>query len=104
LFTIDHVAKPVLNTAQTLKDQHFEEPESQQQYLDCILQIWHREVRFFARQMEEYSNETHLSTLMAAIQYSEKFHATDEFNPDFEGKDDDSFSLLQRILQRPPSS
>ena len=103
-FSIDRIAKPLPNAAQTLEDQDFEEPESQQQYLDCILQIWHREVRFFARQMEEYSNETHLSTLMAAIQYSEKFHATDEFNPDFEGKDDDSFSLLQRILQRPPSS
>jgi hypothetical protein len=31
---------------------------------------------------------------MVAIQYSEKNHDTDEFSPDFEGKDDDSLSLL----------
>ncbi len=30
-------------------------------------------------------------------------HKTDEFSPDFEGKDDDSFSSI-RTLQRPPSS
>jgi hypothetical protein len=33
---------------------------------------------------------------MAAIQYSEKIHETDEFSPDFEGKDDDSCSLHQK--------
>jgi hypothetical protein len=33
LFTID---RP--NAAQTLEDQHFEEPESQQPYLDCLTQ------------------------------------------------------------------
>ncbi len=32
---------------------------------------------------------------MAAIQYSEKIHETDELSTDFEGKDDDSFSILQ---------
>jgi hypothetical protein len=30
LFTIDHVAKPLPDAAQTLKDPHFEETESQQ--------------------------------------------------------------------------
>jgi hypothetical protein len=44
--------------------------------------------------LEEYSNEAHLSAVMAAIQYSEKIHDTDEFSPDVEGKDDDSYSLL----------
>jgi hypothetical protein len=33
LFTIDHVAKPLPNAAQTLEDPHFEEPESQQPFL-----------------------------------------------------------------------
>ncbi len=38
---------------------------------------------------------------MAAIQYSEKNHDTDEFSPDFEGKDNDSFSLLQNPTKTP---
>jgi hypothetical protein len=38
---------------------------------------------------------------MAAIQYSEKIHSTDEFTPDFEGKDDNSFSLLQNPTKTP---
>ncbi len=38
---------------------------------------------------------------MAAIQYSEKIHETDEFAPDFEGKDDDSFSLHQNPTKIP---
>jgi hypothetical protein len=32
LFTIDRVAKPVPNAAQTLEDPHFEEPETQQPF------------------------------------------------------------------------
>jgi hypothetical protein len=39
LFTIDCIAKPVPNAAQTLEDPHVEDPVSQQQYLDCITQI-----------------------------------------------------------------
>ncbi len=49
LFTIDRIAKPLPNAAQTLEDQHFEEPESQQTYLDCLTPVWHREIRLFAR-------------------------------------------------------
>ncbi len=30
LFIVDHTAKPVPNAAQTLQDQQFEDPESQQ--------------------------------------------------------------------------
>jgi hypothetical protein len=56
---------------------------------------------FFARRLEDYSGETHLFAVMAAIQYSEKIHDTDEFSPDFEGKDDDSFSLLQNPTKPP---
>jgi hypothetical protein len=33
LFTIDRIAKPLPNAAQTLEDPHFEEPESQQPFL-----------------------------------------------------------------------
>jgi hypothetical protein len=92
LFTIDRIAKPLPNAAQTLEDQHFEEPESQQTYLDCLTPVWHREIRLFARWLEEYSNEAHLFTVMAIIQYSETLPDTnlqnqDDFSPDFEGED-----------------
>jgi hypothetical protein len=101
LFTIDLVAEPVPNAAQTLEEQHFEELESQQLYLDCLPQFWHKEVHLFAMQLEEYSNEAHLSAVMVAFQYSEKMHATDKFTPDFEGKDDDSFPLLPNPTKTP---
>jgi hypothetical protein len=50
--------------------------------------------------LEEYSNEIHLSAVLAAIQYSETLPDTnpqnqDDFLPDFEGNDDDSYLLLQ---------
>ena len=51
--------------------------------------------------MEEYSNEAHLPAVMAAIQYFEKIHDTDEFFPDFEGKDDESVPLLQNPTKTP---
>jgi hypothetical protein len=76
LFSIECVAKPLPNAAQTLEDQHFEEPERQQPYLDCLTQVWHREIHLFAKQSEEYSNEAHLSAGMAAIQYFETLHDT----------------------------
>jgi hypothetical protein len=42
LFTIDCIAKPLTNAAQTLEDPHFEEPESQKPFFDCITQVWHQ--------------------------------------------------------------
>jgi hypothetical protein len=106
LFSIDRVAKPLPNAAQTLEDQHFEEPESQQPFFDCLTQVWHRELRLFARRLEEYSNEAHLLAVMAAIQYSETLTDTnpqnqDQISPDFEGKDDDNYSLLQNPTKAP---
>jgi hypothetical protein len=63
-FTIDRIAKPVPNAAQTLEDHQFEDPESQQQYLDCITQVWHRaEIRLSARQLENYSSGDHRSAV-----------------------------------------
>jgi hypothetical protein len=43
LFSIHCIAKPLPNAAQTLEDQHFEEPESQQPNFDCLTltQYWH---------------------------------------------------------------
>jgi hypothetical protein len=38
---------------------------------------------------------------MAAIQNSEKINDTDECSPDFEGEDDDSFSLHQNPTKTP---
>jgi hypothetical protein len=59
LFTVDRIAKPVPNAAQTLQDQQFEDPESQEQLLQCLTPVWHRDIRVFARQLEEYGNEAH---------------------------------------------
>jgi hypothetical protein len=67
LFNVDHIAKPVPNTAQTLQDQQFEDQESQELFLQCLTPFWHRDIRVFARQLEEYSNEAHLSAVKAAI-------------------------------------
>ncbi len=103
MFSIDRISEPVPNAAQTLEDQHFEDPESHQPFFDCSTLVWHQHICLYARQLEEYSNEAHLSTVMAAIQYYEKIHDTDEFSPDFEGKDDDSFSLLQNPTKTPSS-
>ncbi len=67
LFTVDRTAKPVPNAAQTLEDQQFEDPESQKLYLQCLTPVWHKDIRVFARQLEEYSNKAHLSAVQAAI-------------------------------------
>ena len=48
LFTVDHTAEPVPNAAQTLEDSHFEEPESQQPFFDCITQVWHQHIHVYA--------------------------------------------------------
>ncbi len=80
--------------------------ESHQPYLDCLTQAWHRQIRLFARQLEEYSDEAHLSNVIAAIQYSETLPDTnhqnkDDFSPDFECKDDDSYLLLWNHTKAP---
>ncbi len=67
LFTVDHIAEPVPNAAQTLEDQQFEDPESQELFLQCLTSVWHRDIRVFARRLEEYSNEAHLSAVKATI-------------------------------------
>ncbi len=101
MFSIDRIAKPLPNAAQTLEDQHFKEPESQQPFFDCLTHYWHREICLFARRLEDYRNEVHLSAVMTEIQYSETLNDTDEFYPDSKGKDDDSFSLLQNSTKTP---
>ncbi len=50
LFIVDCIAKPVPNAAQTLQDQQFEDPESQELFLQCLTPVWHRDIRVFARQ------------------------------------------------------
>ncbi len=104
MFTVDHIAKPVPNAAQTLQDQQFEDLESQELFLQCLTPVWHRDIRVFARRLEEYSNEAHLSAVKAAIQYSETL---------LQSQDDDALTMKAkmrkmsyhtfRTLQRPPS-
>ena len=47
LFTVDHTVEPVPNAAQTLEDQPFEDPESQEQFLQYLTPIWHRVIHLF---------------------------------------------------------
>ncbi len=103
LFTVDRTAKPVPNAAQTLEDQQFEDPESQELFLQCLKPIWHRDIRVLAQQFEEYSNEAHLSAVKAAIQYSETLlQNQDDFSPDFEPSDEeDVYSRLQNPTKTP---
>jgi hypothetical protein len=56
--------------------------------------------------LEEYSDEAHFSTVKAAVQYSETCSDTylqnqDDFFPDFEGEDYDSY-LLHQNPTKPP--
>ncbi len=103
LFTVDRIAEPLSNDAQTLEDQKFENPESQKLFLQCLTPVWHREIRVFAQQFKEYSNEAHLSAVKAAIQYSETLlQNQDDFSPDFEPSDeDDDYSHLQNPTKTP---
>jgi hypothetical protein len=58
---------------------------------------------FFARELEEYSNEAHLSAVKAAIQYSENLsQRQDDEAPDYEGKgEEDDYSRLQNPTKTP---
>jgi hypothetical protein len=82
LFTVDCIAKPATNAAQILEDQELEDPDSQEKFLQCLTPIWHRDIRVFTRQLEEYSDTAHLSAVLAATQYSETLvQSQDDFFP-----------------------
>ena len=53
LFTVDHTAEPVPNDAQRLEDQQFEDLESQELFPKCLTPVLRRDIRVFARQLEE---------------------------------------------------
>jgi hypothetical protein len=57
----------------------------------------------FAQRFKEYSNEAHLSTVKATIQYSETLLQNhDDFSPDFEPSDEeDVYSRLQNPTKTP---
>jgi hypothetical protein len=58
---------------------------------------------FFARQLEEYSNEAHVSAVKAAIQYSETLlQSQDDEGSDYEGNDEENdYSYLQNPTKTP---
>jgi hypothetical protein len=89
-----------------LEDQQFEDPESEQLFLQCLTPVWHRDIHVFAQQFKEYSNEAYLSTVKAAIQYSETLlQNQDDFPPDFEPSDEeDEYSRLQNPTKTPITS
>jgi hypothetical protein len=88
-----------------LEDQQFEDTESQELFLQCLTPVWHRDIHVFARQSEEYSNEAHLSTVKAAIHYSETLlQKQDDEDPDYEPSDEeDVYSHLQNPTKTPSS-
>ncbi len=92
-----------LRHAQTLQDQQFEDQESEELFLQCLTHVWHRDIRIFARWLEEYSNEAHLSAVKAAFQYSETLvQIQDAKVPDYEGEDEeDELSRLQNPTKAP---
>jgi len=49
LFTVDRITEPEPNAAQTLEDQQFEDPESQELFLQCLTPVWHRDIHVFVR-------------------------------------------------------
>ncbi len=103
MFTIDRIAKPVPKAAQKLEDPHVGEPESQHPFVDCITQVWHKHIRLFARELEDYSNAAYLSAVIAANQYSEILlqNQNDEV-PDYEPSDnEDEYSRLQNPKKTP---
>jgi hypothetical protein len=80
---------PISITLLSTSDE-FEDPESQELFLQCLTPIWHREIPVLAQQFEEYSNEAHLSAVKAAIQYLETLlQNQDDFPPDFEPSDEE---------------
>jgi hypothetical protein len=62
-----------------------------------------RHTCFFARQLKEYSDTAHLSTVLAAIGYSETLlQSQDDFSPDFEPSDEeDDYSCFQNPTKTP---
>jgi hypothetical protein len=108
LFTVDCIAKPLPTASQTSGDQYCEKPEIQEPFRDCLTLVWHRDICLFVRQLEEYSNEAHLSAVKVAIQYSETI-----FDTNLQNQDDIPLTLKAkmmivicyfRTLQRPLSS
>jgi hypothetical protein len=96
LFSVDRNAEPEPKASQTLQDQQFEDEQSQQLFLVCLTPIWHRDIRVFARQSEESSNEAHLFAVLEAIKYSKALlPSQDDDGPDYEDNDDDSLSQHQ---------
>jgi hypothetical protein len=88
-----------------LEDQQFEEPESRQQYLDCITQVWHREIGLLARQLEDFSDGAHLSAVLAAINILRLFFKTKMMKSLTMNSQMRKMSIHAfRTLQKPPSS
>jgi hypothetical protein len=72
-------------------------------FLQCLTPVWHRDIRVFAGQLEEYSNEAHSSAVKTAIKYSETLlQSQDDEVPDYEGKDkEEDYSRLQNPTKTP---
>ncbi len=105
LFTVDCIAEPVPNAAQRLEDQESEDPDKQDLFLQSLTPVWHRDIRVFAMQKEEYSNEAHFSLSLQQFNILRLFFRTKmivllTLKPQMRMMNIHVF----RTLQRPPSS
>ncbi len=78
--------------AQLLQELHCEELACQIPFLDCITPKWHRDLCLFSRQLEEYSNEAHLSAVEAAIEFSKTSHQTNPQNQHESSNSEESYA------------
>ena len=103
LFTIDRLAEPLPNAAQTLEDPHFEEPESQQPFFDCITQVWHQHICLYARHWKGIVMKLINLLLWQQFNILRKFMRQINFPLTLKAKMMIAFPSI-RTLQRSPSS
>ncbi len=69
--------------------------EEQQLYIECLLLIWHKEISFSGRLLEDYSEEAHQSAIAFAIEFSTSYQEEEEQFDHLgsESEDDDNWKL-----------
>jgi hypothetical protein len=82
-----------------LQEQHLEKQNNHQQFLECLLPIWHKDTFIPERVLEDYSNKAHLSAIAAAIELSKTLQETEsQFDHD-DSKSDDNYVLAQNSMK-----
>ena len=103
LFTMDRVAEPVPNAAQTLEDQHFEDQESQQPYLIVLHRFGIKVYVFMLGNWKSIAMKLIYLLLWQQFNILRKFMIQMNFLLTLKAKMMKVFPSF-RTLQRPPSS